>query len=174
MSFTANSLKRGILRNPEVIAIATEIINDLNAEVIAAHDMGLLFIDTTITNVFSISNMKLCDARREIYYMILVEFIRRRFRILMKQQKDNTRVVIAWFSKKDLLHINKQVALIQYCGKEFKERTNKDNRIIDTIVRGSTKKPGLIANKKRLNNDANEQSEQSEDSDQSEQSEQSN
>ncbi len=134
-NFTADSLNKSSVRNQEIHTLAFDTIRSINMEIIEAKESGALYIDTVISNTFSVSHMRPEDAKREIYYIILSNFIGRRFRVMMKERSADTRMLVAWFGKNDLERIRKQQALINYCKKPFDRRTAAETEVVIESMR---------------------------------------
>lgn len=152
-SFTADSLRKSTLHNQEIQSTAFDIIRSLNMEIKEAHEAGASYIDTTIANTFAISYTKSVDAKREIYYMILSNFISRKFRVLISESEANTRILVAWFTIDDISRIEQQNVLIEYCKKPFKKRTTAETQKVISSLNATRKKNNQL--RAQANTDAN-------------------
>ncbi len=161
-SFTADSLGKSALRNQEILTAASDTIRSVNSEIMAAKEAGALYLDTTIANIFTVSHMKPDDARREIFYIILSNFIGRRFRVMLKENETNARLLIAWFGKQDLERIKKQNELISYCKKPFEKRTVAETKNVINSMK-SIKQISYVKDNGKKKKDDSESDEEEED-----------
>lgn len=129
-NFTADSLNKTSVCNKEIYDIFVEIMHTINSEILEAKETGAPYLNTMITDTFSVSNMSHEDAKREIHFMILRNLYGRHFRVQIKDIDGGTRMFIAWFTKADLDRMKKQVAFINYCKKPFDKRTPAESRVI--------------------------------------------
>ena len=132
-SFTADTLRNSSARLQEIEMHVSDIIKSFNIEIKDAHEAGADHIDTTMTNTFSIPYMRPSDATTHIHYKIVSNFHNRGFRIYIEDRDVSTRVVIAWFTSRDIKRLKKEKELLDFCRIPLEKRnaTDKNQELTD-------------------------------------------
>lgn len=128
---TAKALSAKKVDQTEIVDHFRDIVSMIDGEILEAHAVGSTFLRTNISKTFRVPQMDPEDAKREIYFLLLTDYMRRGFRVHLKEGKDMSRFSVVWFTDNDLERIKKQKQLIEYCLKDFNERKGDD---VDNIV----------------------------------------
>jgi hypothetical protein len=135
LGFTADSLQQTASANSQINDHAMDIIRMLNTKILENHEQGIRYLETTIPHTFPIAGMGKNDAQREIFYAILTNLLKRKFRIQITLQEKNAKVILAWFGSKDIARIEQQKAILQYYSLPFDKRTKDETEHIRSTIK---------------------------------------
>ena len=116
---SAHSLRRNNIQKRILAEIVTDILKNINQELVTAHRNGCHNIITTIPITFNVNNMSNTDSQRHIYSSIIAELISKNYRIWISPGKNECRIKITWMSPEDETEINEQMQLIVTYTKPF-------------------------------------------------------
>lgn len=123
-NFTAENFRNSSTKLEQIEMHVHDILRCLHTEMKDAHDMGQSYIDSTMSNSFSIPHMRLEDAVIKIHYRIVSSLVSRQFRVYIEDQDTRTRIIVAWITKEDIEQLKKEKQFLEYCKVPFSKRKN--------------------------------------------------